>query len=174
MKTQVDRRTVDLSAFPNLVVIYLGMRVNVLRGVRTLMGLGPQVESAGGTRPDGLLHYENNIIFSLFPLHVGMRWYWRDFDSLERWSRSDVHKKWWQDFLKDSGGTGFWHETYFMEGGMEAIYDDLKTARVGLSGFAHLVPARGRMFSARSRNKLQGEAIAAPQGLAESDIYTQD
>src|SRR3712207_3248797 len=27
---RVDRRTVDLSAYPDLVVIYLGMRVNVL------------------------------------------------------------------------------------------------------------------------------------------------
>ena len=31
----------------------------------------------------------------------------------------------WQQFLKDSGGTGFWHETYFMGGGVEAIYDDM-------------------------------------------------
>jgi hypothetical protein len=32
---------------------------------------------------------------------------------------------WWQRFLKDSGGTGFWHETYFRRGGMEAVYDDV-------------------------------------------------
>ena len=36
---------------------------------------------AGSARPEGLLHFENNIIFSFFPLHVGMRWYWKDFDS---------------------------------------------------------------------------------------------
>ena len=28
MRTHVDRRTVNLSAYPDLVVIYLGMRVN--------------------------------------------------------------------------------------------------------------------------------------------------
>jgi len=28
MRTRVERRTVDLSAYPDLVVIYLGMRVN--------------------------------------------------------------------------------------------------------------------------------------------------
>jgi hypothetical protein len=54
--------------------------------------------------PEGLLHYENNIIFKLYPLHLGMRWYWRDFESMERWTRS------WSDFLRHSGGTGFWHE----------------------------------------------------------------
>jgi hypothetical protein len=33
MVLNTDRRTVDLSAFPDLVVIYLGMRVNELRGL---------------------------------------------------------------------------------------------------------------------------------------------
>jgi hypothetical protein len=37
------RRTVDLSQYPDLVVIYLGMRVNVLRGVKTLFGFGPKI-----------------------------------------------------------------------------------------------------------------------------------
>jgi hypothetical protein len=37
---QVDRQTVDLSAYPDLVVVYLGMRVNRLYGLRTLMGYG--------------------------------------------------------------------------------------------------------------------------------------
>ena len=37
----VERRTVDLSGYPDLVVIYLGMRVNTWKGLRTLLGLGP-------------------------------------------------------------------------------------------------------------------------------------
>ena len=57
--------------------------MKILKRVKTLMGLGPQIEAAGAAKPDGLLHYENNIIFSLYPLHMGMRWYWRDFESLE-------------------------------------------------------------------------------------------
>ena len=75
MKTQVNRQTVDLSAFPDLVVIYLGMRVRALAGINALLGLGPQIDKAGASRPDGLLHFENNIVFSFFPLHLGMRWY---------------------------------------------------------------------------------------------------
>jgi hypothetical protein len=98
MKSSVDRQTVDLSAFPDLVVIYLGMRVRTLRGIKTLLGLGPQIDRAGVGRPEGLLHFENNIIFSLFPLHLGIRWYWRDFESMERWTRSEPHRVWWQNF----------------------------------------------------------------------------
>lgn len=73
MKTPVNRQTVDLSAFPNLVVIYLGMRVRTWQGIKTLLGLGPQIDKAGAAQPEGLLHFENNIVFSLFPMHVGMR-----------------------------------------------------------------------------------------------------
>ena len=32
MNSRVERKTVDLSPFPDLVVIYLGMRVNALDG----------------------------------------------------------------------------------------------------------------------------------------------
>src|SRR5947209_13712263 len=58
-------------------------------------------------------------------MHVGMRQYWRDANSLLEWTRSDPHRQWWQSFLKDSGGTGFWHETSFPRGGIEAVYDDV-------------------------------------------------
>lgn len=88
MKTNVQRQTVDLSSFPDLVVIYFGMRVRTLKGIKTLMGLGPQIDKVGGAHPEGLLHFENNIVYSLFLLHLGMRWYWKDFESMERWSRS--------------------------------------------------------------------------------------
>jgi hypothetical protein len=171
MKTIVDRQTVDLSAYPDLVVIYLGMKVRTFAGIKTLIGLGPQIDKAGATRPEGLLHYENNIIFKLFPLHVGMRWYWRDFESMEKWARSDIHRKWWQDFLKNSGGTGFWHETYFMRGGMEAVYDDVSKPPIGFQAFAPSVPARGPMFSSRQRLNKSGDVPVQPSGVTESDIY---
>ncbi len=118
MRTPVERRTVNLSAYPELVVIYLGMRVNRITGMKTLLGFGPKISSSIGAQPDGLLGHET-IIFSLFPMHVGMRQYWRDANSLLQWTRSDPHREWWQNFLKDSGGTGFWHETYYRRGGIE-------------------------------------------------------
>ena len=84
----VNRQTVDLSGYPDLVVIYLGMRVNTLTGLKTAIGFGPNIDRAVAAKPDGLLLHEN-IMFSLFPPHLGMRQYWRDFDSLERWARSE-------------------------------------------------------------------------------------
>jgi hypothetical protein len=97
-----------------------------------------------------------------------MRQYWRDFESLEDWSRSLPHQQWWQQFLRNSGGTGFWHETYFMRGGMEAVYDDMK-APIGLMQFAPLRAARGPMFSARRRAGLGGEA-KLPDPVGESEL----
>ena len=171
MASRVERRTVDLSAFPDLVVIYLGMRVRTLAGIKRLLGLGPQINKAGAQRPEGLLHCENGIVFSFFPLHVGMRWYWRDFESMERWARSEPHRQWWQEFIRDSGGTGFWHETYFMRGGMEAIYDDVNQPAIGFQAFAPAVQAKGSMFSARRRLGVPGETPTQPQGLTEADFH---
>ena len=163
-----ERRTVDLSAYPDLVVIYLGQRVNRPKGLWTALKLGPSISKAVAANPDGLLLHEQ-IIWGWFPPHVGMRQYWRDFDSLERWARSLPHQAWWKSFLRDTGGTGFWHETYFMRGGMEAIYDDLAKPR-GLAVFAPLEPARGRMFGARTRAGIGGEADVKPP-FAEEELY---
>ena len=163
MRKGVNRQAVDLSAYPDLVVIYLGMRVNALTGIKTVLGLGPQIAKAVAAQPDGLLLHEQ-LFFSL--RHVGMRQYWRDFDALERWARSAPHKQWWRDFLRDSGGTGFWHETYFMRGGMEAIYDDV-AAPSGVLRFAAAQPARGPLFSASDRARLRGEPELPPAVAAE-------
>src|SRR5947209_15266695 len=104
MSSRIDRRAVDFSQYPDLVVIYLGMRAYNLRGLRTLVGLGPEIARSVAARPDGLLLHEN-LIFSLLPVHAGMRQYWRDFDALERWAGSLPHRRWWQELLRDPGGT---------------------------------------------------------------------
>ena len=119
---------------PDLVVIYLGMRVNTLTGIKTVLGFGPNINNSVSAKPARPAPARTDYLFRLS--HApGMRQYWRDFESLERWSRSEPHMLWWKQFLRDSGGTGFWHETYFMRGGMEAIYDDLPKP-VGFSAFA--------------------------------------
>jgi Domain of unknown function (DUF4188) len=150
------RRTIDLSGYPDLVAIYLGMRVNALTGIKTLLGFGPRIADSVAARPDGLLLHEN-LIFSLFPPHFGMRQYWRDFESLEAWARSEPHRVWWSNFLRDSGGTGFWHEAYFMRGGMEAVYVDV-AKDIGFLAFAPIQEAKGAMFSARTRVRRSGES----------------
>jgi hypothetical protein len=161
---RVERRTVDLSGYPDLVVIYLGMRVNRLRGFLRFLGLGPQIDRAAKESPDGLLLHET---FWFSPRQGGMRQYWRDWESLERWTRSEPHRRWWKQFLSDSGGTGFWHETYSIRGGFEAIYDDV-AAPIGMMRFAPLVPARGSAFGARARLRRDGDA--APPVLDEHQL----
>jgi hypothetical protein len=167
---RVDRRTVDLSAYPDLIVIYLGLRVNALTGIKKALGLGPQIAKSVADKPDGLLLHED-LLFSLFPPHLGMRQYWRDFESMERWTRSAPHRQWWKDFLRDSGGTGFWHETYSIRGGIEAIYDDMPTP-IGLMKFAPLSPARGSVFSARQRLSREG-SDSSPAPTPEADLYRE-
>jgi hypothetical protein len=162
-----NRTTADLSAYPDLVVIYLGMRVNSPKGVATLISFGPKIRKSVEARPDGLLLHEN-LLYSLVPPHAGMRQYWRDFDSLERWARSLPHRRWWQEFLKDRGGTGFWHETYFRGGQVESVYIDMPGT--GLAKFAPVTPARGSLFSARRRLGMRAAPGPAP-GIAEEELY---
>ena len=47
MATRVNRQTVDLSAYPDLIVMYLGMRVNHLYGIRTFFSFGRKISSIG-------------------------------------------------------------------------------------------------------------------------------
>lgn len=165
----VNRETVDLTGFPDLVMITLGMRVKSIRGLRTLLATGPKIQREVANKPDGLLLHEN-LTFSLLPPHLGMRQYWRDFDALERWARSNPHRQWWTQLLADPGGTGFWHETYFARGGVEAIYLDMDDHPLGLGKVAPRQPARKSMFSARTRLRL-GDSAGSTPAVDEDSFY---
>ena len=167
---RVERLTVDLSAYPDLVVVYLGMRVRKPRGLLRLLGVGPKLYRSHTDKPDGLLLHED-LVWSIFPPHWGARQYWRDLDSLERWTRSDPHRQWWTQFLKDSGGTGFWHEAYFLRGGFDSVYDDMTTP-TGMARFAPNVPARGKLFSARRRVAGRDSKVVAV--VPEAQFYADD
>jgi hypothetical protein len=147
MASTVQRRSVDLADYPDLVVIMLGLRVRRWQGFRTMLRLGPGLSAIGRDKPDGLLAHEQ-FFFSLS--HVGMRQYWRDLESLERFTRSEPHAAWWRDFLRDSGGTGFWHESYARAGGMEAVYVDMDRT-VGFGHFAPELKPQGPFLTARGR-----------------------
>ncbi|WP_431957926.1 phenylacetaldoxime dehydratase family protein [Nocardia lijiangensis] len=167
---RVNRTTVDLSGYPDLVVIYLGMRVRKPRGMLRLLGLGPKLYRSHRDRPEGLLLHED-VVWGLFPPHWGARQYWRDLDSLERWTRSQPHREWWAKFLKDSGGTGFWHEAYFARGGIDTMYDDMAPA-TGMARFAPVIAARGPMFSTRGR--VHGENAKVPPVITENTYYRNE
>jgi hypothetical protein len=140
------RRSVDLSAYPDLVVVYLGYRAGSLRGLRSLLRIGRGLREVKRRPPDGLLAHED-LWFGL--LHPGFRQYWRDLESLEAFTRAPQHAAWWGDFGRDPGGGGVWHETYRLRGGMEAIY--LGVPRIGLSAFAPERAPVGPFLSARQR-----------------------
>jgi hypothetical protein len=137
-----------LTPFPELVVVYLGFRVSGWQSFWALMGIGRKLNRIAQDKPDGLLLHEP--IFYGFG-HVGMRQYWRDFDSLERFTRSEPHKSWWRDFSKDTKGGAFWHEAYRKSGGIEGLYAGFPSP-IGLGRFA---PAREPVGPyARSRGRL--------------------
>lgn len=103
----------------------------------------------------------------LFPMHLGIRQYWTDMESFFSWSRSEPHREWWKNFLRDSGGTGFCHETYFMHRDMEAIYDNISRP-IGFTRFAPLKPARGAMFGAAKR---AARGVDAETVVREEELY---
>lgn len=158
------RETVDLSQYPELVVIYLGMRAESFRGLRALIQIGPQIQRAVDAKPDGLLSHEG-FLMNLFPLHLGMRQYWRDLVALEKWTRESPHLEWWKSFHKDPKGTSFWHEAYFLRGGIDSVYVGLGEP-TGLLKVAPRVPAHGVMSSARMRAHRQGFGVP-------DDLYPQ-
>src|SRR2546429_2190966 len=125
----------------------------------TLLAFGSKIRKWVEPRPDGLLLHEN-LLLSLFPPHAGMRQYWRDFDSLERWARSLPHRRWWQQFLRDRGGTGFLHETYFRRGQIEAVYIDMPA--IGPAKFAPGPPPRGSLVSAPPPPGIRGGSEPPP------------
>ena len=146
-KPKPSKVSVDLSAYPDLVVVYLGFRVSTWRGFKALLGISTGLRAVQKDKPDGLLCHET-IVFALN--HIGMRQYWRDFDSLERFTRSDPHKTWWRQFTKDPAGSGFWHEAYRRSGGMEALYLGMPKP-IGLATFAAAKAPVGPFMTSRGR-----------------------
>ena len=142
-----SKASVDLSAYPDLVVVYLGFRVSTLLGLKAFLGIGRGLRTLKRDVPGGLLR-EEPIVYALN--HVGMRQYWRDFDSLECFTRSEPHKTWWRQFSKDPAGSGFWHEAYRRSGGMEAIYIGMPEP-IGLAAFAAAKAPVGSFMTSRDR-----------------------
>lgn len=156
------RRSVDLSGYPDLVVIYLGYRATGLRGLRSLMRIGAGLRTIRRQPPDGLLSHEG-MWFGF--MHPGFRQYWRDLESLEAFTRAQQHAAWWKDFGKGLKGGGIWHETYRLRGGMEAIYRGMPA--IGLGSFAPAQAPDGPFLTARQRIEA-GRAGGTPAGRVAS------
>ncbi|WP_298967290.1 DUF4188 domain-containing protein [uncultured Methylobacterium sp.] len=147
MQPAALRETVDLSGHPDLVVILLGLKLRRVRALRALPDLGRGLSAIRRDPPDGLL-FDQRFLFGWN--HIGIRQYWRDLDSLERFTREAPHGVWWKSFLKDPQGCGFWHETFSARGGFEAIYVEMPD-RQGLAAFAPVRRPVGPFLSSRGR-----------------------
>lgn len=126
------RETVDLSGYPDLVMILLGLRLKSFRALAALPRIGRGLAVIRRVPPDGLLGQDQ---FLWGWNHVGIRHYWRDAEALERFTKAEPHGGWWRDFMRDTQGSGFWHELYRARGGVEAIYVAMPE-RIGLASFA--------------------------------------
>ena len=145
----VDRQTVDLSAYPELVVIYLGMRVNTLTGLKTLAGFGPKIARSVVDQPDGLLLHENLIFSLLLPMLACAS----TGGTLRLWSagRGRNHI--------GSGGSNFCATPEGQASGTKRISNGVVSRRsmnnipqpIGFLRFASVQPAKGGMFTARDR-----------------------
>lgn len=155
MQAPINRQSVDLSAYPDLVMIMLGFRVKGWRGLLAMRRIGPGLNEIARNPPEGLLAHEG-MMFSL--THFGFRQYWRDMAALEHFTRSEPHADWWRRIRALSAGAGFWHESYHARGGVEALYVAMPEP-VGLQHFAPERRPVGPFMSARSR--VQGGASQA-------------
>jgi hypothetical protein len=126
------------------------------------------ISAAVDAKPDGQLLHED-ILFSL--RHFGMWQYWRDFESLEVWSRSEPHRQWWQEFLRDGGGTGFWKYVSCQARRHRSSVRGNESP-TELARFAPLEAARGAMFSARKRAGVAGVA-KSPAAVTEDEFYSR-
>lgn len=147
MQVPVNRQSVDLSNYPDIVMIMLGFKLKGWRGLLALRRIGPGLRQIARDRPEGLLAHEG-MMFS--PMHIGFRQYWRDLDTLEQFTRSEPHSAWWRQIRELSAHAGFWHETYHAKGGVEALYVGMPRP-VGLQHFAPERRPVGPFMSARSR-----------------------
>lgn len=158
MRQATIRESVDLSGYPDLVMVLLGFRVRRLRAVPALLRIGKALLDLQRNPPDGLLG-EERCLFGWN--HIGFRQYWRDLDSLERFTRTPPHAIWWRDFLRDTQGAGFWHEAYSARGGIEAIYVSMPN-HTGLAAFAPIRDPVGPFMSSRERLGAAGSAGVTP------------
>jgi hypothetical protein len=157
MTATTRRETVDLAAYPDLIVVLLGFHIRRLRSLPALAGIGRGLAAIAREPPDGLLRDERCLYAWN---HLGIRQYWRDPDSLEAFTTAEPHATWWRDFLRDPRGSGFWHEVYSARGGVEAVYVNMPR-RPGLGAFAPVRQPVGPFLSGRDRLRADAQARSA-------------
>jgi len=139
----------------DFVVFLIGMRVNRLLSFSKWFPVTkamPQMLNELFQHPElGLLHASS----ARSGRTISMTQYWRSFEHLHAYAhaKDKAHLPAWAEFNRLVGGNGavgIFHETYMVKAGeYEAVYANMP--RYGLAKAGEMVPAVGRMQSAKAR-----------------------
>ena len=139
----------------DFVVFLIGMRINRLFAVHKWMPPAramPRMLQELDQHPEmGLLHAE----FYLSGRTVMTVQYWRSFEQLHAYAHAKdlKHLPAWTDFNRkvgNNGAVGVFHESYLVRAGQyECVYVNMP--QTGLAKAGEMIPAVGRMQSAKSR-----------------------
>lgn len=145
----------------DFVVFLIGMRINQLWAVHKWLPVSramPKMLAELKRQPElGLLEAS----YFLSPPVAMTVQYWRSFEQLHAYAhaKDKDHLPAWAEFNRRVGATGVvgvFHETYLVSAGKyEAVY--VNTPRMGLALAGEMVPAVGRMQSAKERIQASGE-----------------
>jgi hypothetical protein len=152
----IPRRTMADVREP-ITVFLIGMRINRLRSLRAWLpatnAMGPMFRELLAQPELGMLGAKTYWSGR----HITLVTYWRSFEDLERYARSDdhAHRPAWTAFYRRSraaaGVVGIWHETYTVApGAAESLYVNMP-AGFGLGGAIGTIPVTGALDAARRR-----------------------
>lgn len=139
----------------DFVVFLIGMRINHLFLIHKWM---PVVRAMPRMLTELFAHKEMGLLHAYTAISgrtVMTVQYWRSFEQLHAYAhaRELAHLPAWAEFNRRIGGNGavgIFHETYVVkEGAYESVYANMP--RFGLGAAGEMVPAAGRMQSAKSR-----------------------
>ena len=139
----------------DFVVFLIGMRINQLWAVHkwgpVSAAMPRMLRELMRNRALGLLHVQSCVMGRSV---IGIQ-YWRNFEQLHAYAhmRDAAHLPAWTAFnrrSRDNSAVGIFHETYLVRAGeYECVYKDMP--RMGLARAAEMVPATGRLRSAKTR-----------------------
>lgn len=165
MAVQRGRFTADIDG--DFVVFLIGMRINKPLKVHKwwpVFVAMPRMLRVLGTHPElGCLAFHSWVGRTTVLVS-----YWRDFESLDRFSRDKdlPHLEPWRRFnrrVRASGDVGIWHETYKVPaGGYEAIYGNMPVFGLARAGQTVPVGRRGQSAAARIGASTTDEPAVEP------------
>jgi hypothetical protein len=139
----------------DFVVFLIGMRINHLflvnKWLPVSLAMPRMLKELFAHKEIGLLHAQSFLGWRT----VMVVQYWRSFEQLHAYAhaRDLAHLPAWAEFNRKVGGNGsvgIFHETYLVRSGAyEAVYANMPV--FGLENAGEMMPAIGRMQSARSR-----------------------